>query len=285
MIHESTVFPQQRDRSKQRAINCYFVDPIDILNLQQEFSRYCKLFVSDNKEEVKNYLLKEQHSLNVSANMLLIAQSALQNRNKVLIAEAIGLLHDIGRFPQYAQYRTFRDSDSVNHGRLGAEVITEKKLMTKIPLDEQELILDAVRFHNAYTIPQILDPEKKFFLKMIRDADKLDIWRIFAEYYEKEPLERESAAGLGLLDRPEYSENVLACLAGRRLSRISDLKTLNDFRIMQLTWAYDLNFPISFRLAAERGHIDRIVSSLPRTGDITRAVSILKQHIINRASQ
>lgn len=261
------------------------MDPIDFLNLQLWFSRYCKSFSSDNKEEQNNFALKEQHSLNVSANMLSIAQAVLQNRSKVLIAEAVGLLHDIGRFSQYAQYRTFRDSDSVNHGRLGAEVLEKKSVLATLPLQEQELILDAVRFHNAYAIPEGLDSEKKFFLQMIRDADKLDIWRVFAEYFEKGPSERESAAGLGLPDRPEYSDNVLACLTEKRLSRLSDLKTLNDFAIMQLTWIYDLNFPVSFRLASERGHIDRIISILPRTENILRAESTLRHYLNNRALQ
>lgn len=261
------------------------MDPIDLLNLKLWVSRYCRSFSSDDEEEQKNFTLKELHTLNVSVNMLSIAQAVLQNRNKVLIAEAIGLLHDIGRFPQYAQYRTFRDSDSVNHGRLGAEVIMEKNVLAALPLDEQELILDAVRFHNAYAIPVGLDPEKKFFLKMIRDADKLDIWRVFAEYYEKDPTERQSAPGLGLPDRPEYSDNVLACLMEKRLSRLSDLKSLNDFAIMQLTWVYDLNFPVSFRFALERGHIERIISILPRTADISTAVSIVRQHMNNRTLQ
>ena len=261
------------------------MDPIDLFNLKQWFPRYCRSFSSTNEEERKNFALKELHSLNVSVNMFSIAQAVLQSRNRVLIAEAIGLLHDIGRFPQYAQYRTFRDGDSLNHGRLGAEVIEDKNLLGPLPPDEQELILDAVRFHNAYAIPEGLDPDKKFFLKMIRDADKLDIWRVFAEYYEKDPSERESAPGLGLPDRPEYSDSVLNCLAGKRLSRLADLKTLNDFGIMQLAWVYDLNFPVSFRLASERGHIDRIISMLPRTEDISRAVSTLRHHMKNRAAQ
>lgn len=261
------------------------MDTLDLLNLKQWFSRYCKSFFSDNEEDRKIFALKELHTLKVSANMLSIAQAVLQNRNRVLIAEAIGLLHDIGRFPQYAQYRTFRDNDSVNHGRLGAGVIKENNVLGSLPLDEQELIADAVRFHNAYAIPEGLDPDKKFFLKMIRDADKLDIWRIFAEYYEKDPSEREAVAGLGLPDSPGYSDDVLACLLEKRLSRLSDLKTLNDFGVMQLTWIYDLNFPVSFRLASERGHIDRIVSLLPQAEKISRAVAELRQHMNNRASQ
>ncbi len=261
------------------------MESLDLLNLKQWFSRYCRSFDSENEEERKAFALKELHTLNVAANMLSIARAVLQNKNKVLLAETIGLLHDIGRFPQYAQYRTFRDSDSINHGRLGADVIEEQKVLAALPPDEQELILDAVRFHNAYAIPDGLDPDKKFFLRMVRDADKLDIWRIFAEYYEKDPSERESVAGLGLPDRPEYSDNVLACLSEKRSSRLSDLKTLHDFGIMQLTWGYDLNFPVSFRLALERGHIDRIIATLPRTENIALAVSTLRQYMKDRASQ
>lgn len=261
------------------------MDPIDLLNLRQWVSRYCRSFDSEDEEDQKAFSLKELHTRHVSANMLSIAQAMLQNKNKILMAEAVGLLHDIGRFPQYAHYRTFRDSDSINHGRLGADVIEEQKVLDSLPRDEQELILDAIRFHNAYAIPDGLDPDKQFFLRMVRDADKLDIWRIFAEYYEKDPSERDSVAGLGLPDRPEYSDGVLACLAEKRLSRLSDLKTLNDFGIMQLTWGYDLNFPVSFRLAAERGHIDRIIATLPRTESIAKAAATLKQHMQNRASQ
>lgn len=261
------------------------MDHVDLLNLKLWVSRYCRSFSFDDEEQQRNIALKELHTINVSANMLSIARAVLQNRNKEFIAEAIGLLHDIGRFPQYAQYRTFRDSHSVNHGRLGAEVLKEKNVLAALLPDEQELIADAVRFHNAYAIPEGLDPDKKFFLKMIRDADKLDIWRVFADYYEKDPSERESAAGLGLPDRPGYSDTVVTCLAEKRLSRLSDLRTLNDFGIMQLTWVYDLNFPVSFRLASERGYIERIISILPQTGEIARAVSTLRQHMQYRAKQ
>ena len=217
-------------------------------------------------------------------NMRSIAGAVLHNRKKIIIAEAIGLLHDVGRFPQYAQYKTFRDSISVNHGKLGAEVIDQENVLGGLPLNEQEVIMDAVRFHNAFAVPDSLDPETTFFLKMVRDADKLDIWRVFSEFYEKEPAERASAVGLGLPDAPEYSEAVLACLAEKRLATLADLKTLNDFRIMQLTWVYDLNFPVSCSLASERGMIDRIISTLPHTEEIVRAVSVLKRYMREKAA-
>ena len=260
------------------------MDTIDLLNLRQWFSNYCTTFYSPDKEEQKNIALKEIHSRNVASNMLSIAGAALRNRNKVFIAEAIGLLHDVGRFPQYEQYKTFRDSVSVNHGKLGAEVIIAENILGRIPLHEQEVIIEAVKFHNAFAVPENLDPETVFFLKMVRDADKLDIWRVFSEFYEKSEDERESAVGLDLPDTPSYSDDILACLSERRLATLAGIKTLNDFKIMQLCWVYDLNFPVSCRIAMEQGMIDRIISELPESSDIGPAVLRLKQYMRDRAA-
>jgi hypothetical protein len=260
------------------------MDTIDLLSIRQWFSNYCRKFYSEEKEEQKNISLKELHSRNVSANMLSIAGAMLQNRDRILIAEAIGLLHDLGRFPQYARYKTFRDGISVNHGTLGAEVIVEENTVGRLPLHEQEVIIDAVKFHNVFAVPGNLDPDRTFFLKMVRDADKIDIWRVFAEFFEKGDEERESAAGLDLPDSPHYSEQVLACLSEKRLATLANLRTQNDFKIMQLTWVYDLNFPASFRLAVERGMIDRIISTLPESADFAPALSILRQYMRDRAA-
>lgn len=259
------------------------MDTIDLLSLRQWVSNYCRKFHSANEKDHQNIVLKEAHTYNVAANMLSISGVLLRNRNKVMMAEAIGLLHDIGRFPQYAQYKTFRDSVSVNHGRLGAEVIKNENILSNLPVKEQEIIMDVVRFHNTPTVPGGLDAETIFFLKLVRDADKLDIWRVFAEYYEKDDAERESAAGLGLPDMPEHTDAIVACLAEKRLATVSALRTLNDFRIMQLTWVYDLNFPASFRLAIEQSYIERIIASLPETDQLAGAVFALRQYLMEKA--
>jgi len=270
-------------RGAEVAADIFFMDTIALLSLRHWVSNYCRKFHSANEVDHRNITLKESHTYSVAANILAISGALLRNRNKVMMAEAIGLLHDIGRLPQYAQYKTFRDSVSVNHGRLGAEVIRDENILGSLPGKEQEIIMDAVRFHNAPTVPGGLDAETIFFLRLVRDADKLDIWRVFAEYYDKDDAERESAAGLGLPDAPGYTNAVVACLAEKRLATLSALKTLNDFRIMQLTWVYDLNFPVSFRLAAEQGHIERIIATLPETDHLAGALFVLRQYLKEKA--
>ncbi len=270
-------------RGAEVAVDRFLMDTIALLNLQQWVSNYCRKFHSANEKDHRNIVLKESHTYSVAANILSLSGALLRNRNKVMMAEAIGLLHDIGRFPQYARYKTFRDSVSVNHGRLGAEVIRDENILSNLPVKEQEIIMDAVRFHNAPAVPSGLDSETIFFLRLVRDADKLDIWRVFAEYYDKDDAERESAAGLGLPDAPEHTDAIVSCLAEKRLATLSALKTLNDFRIMQLTWVYDLNFPASFRLAEEQGHIERIIATLPETDHLAEAIFVLRQYMKEKA--
>jgi hypothetical protein len=122
------------------------------------------------------------------------------------------------------------------------------------------------------------------FVRLIRDADKLDIWRVFIEYYEAPIEERASAVTLGLLDLPKYSESVLSCINEKRVASLSTLKTLNDFKLMQLSWIYDLNFAPTFALLEERNYIQRIASTLPLTDEIRSAAERLTDYVRLRQS-
>src|SRR6185369_17630796 len=99
--------------------------------------------------------------------------------------------------------------------------------------------------------------------RLIRDADKLDIWRVFIDYYGLPEEERASAVGLGFPDLPQCSPEVLKCLRQREIVQLAAVQTLNDFKLLQLSWVFDLNFPESFRLVRERGCIDALAAVLP----------------------
>ena len=254
----------------------------DLNFFKKWFSDYCKSFYSSNIEDQKNIYLKEQHTLNVCENITEIAKELSLSNDQIILSEAVALFHDIGRFPQYAKYKTFRDNISVNHGLLGAQTLLGKKILQNLPDNEQELIIHAVKFHNAFSIPKIEKEDIVFFIKLIRDADKLDIWRVFIEYYESPDENRASAVSLGLPDIPEYSEDVTSCLYKKKIVSLSKIKTLNDFKLLQLSWIYDLNFNPSFRLLLERDYIDRITVKLPQTDEIQKASILLKEFVRNK---
>jgi HD superfamily phosphohydrolase YqeK len=254
----------------------------DLIFFKKWFSDYCKSFYSSNIEDQKNISLKEQHTFNVCKNIIEIAKELSLSNDQIILSEAVALFHDVGRFPQYAKYKTFRDNISVNHGLLGAQTLLGKKILQNLPDNEQELIIQAVKFHNAFSIPKKEKENIVFFIKLIRDADKLDIWRVFLEYYESPDENRASAVGLGLPDIPEYSEDVISCLYKKKILSLSKIKTLNDFKLLQLSWIYDLNFKSSFRLLFERDYLDRITAKLPQTEEIQKASCFLRKFVLQK---
>ena len=246
------------------------------------FSDYCKSFDFLNKDERQNLLLKEKHTYHVCRNSIRIANAESLSQDRILIAETIGLFHDVGRFPQYAEYKTFRDSISVNHGELGAKVLEENSVLHALPENEQKLILTAVKFHNTYKVPDLKELEALFFLKLIRDADKLDIWRVFFEYYEEPTENRPSAVGIGLPDSPEYSREIVSLIMKKQLIPLTMLRNLNDFKLTKLSWLFDLNFDISFRIVTEDNYISRIAATLPQTGEVKDMIAFLQEYMQQR---
>jgi HD superfamily phosphohydrolase YqeK len=254
----------------------------DLTLFKKWFSDYCKSFYSPDIEDQKNISLKEHHTARVCENIVEISRRLLLDGNKALLAEAVALFHDIGRFPQYAQYKTFRDSVSVNHGLLGAQTLLKERILHVLPENEQELIIEAVKFHNTFSIPQKAHTDSIFFIKLIRDADKLDIWRVFIEYYESPDKSTAPAITLGLPDIPEYSKDILSYLSQKRVVSLSQLKTVNDFKILQLSWLYDLNFTPSFQLFSERDYLSRMTAQLPKTEEIQEITRFLENFVNQR---
>jgi hypothetical protein len=168
----------------------------ELERLKTWFAGYCGRFHAPLREDQLNYTLKEVHTRNVCRDIALIAGESGLTGDLVALAEAIGLFHDVGRFPQYARYGTFRDAVSVNHGLLGSEVIVREGVIDGLPERERQIIIAAVKYHNAFSIPDLGDDETALFLRLIRDADKLDIWRVFCEYFEGNAEDRASAACL-----------------------------------------------------------------------------------------
>jgi hypothetical protein len=258
------------------------MDRQELDKLKQWFSDYCGTFYTPNPEDQRNIILKEEHTRHVCGNMTAIAGDLSLGGDRVMLAEAVALFHDIGRFPQYRRYRTFQDSVSVNHAALGAGVLIENNVLESVPKREQDLIIRAVTLHNVFAVPQGIDPEILLFLKMVRDADKLDIWRVFIELGRERAEDRASAANLGLPDTSGYSPAVLASLRRKELVRYSTLKTMNDFRLLQLAWIFDLNFEASLRMVAERRYIDRMSALLPDAFEIRDALDFVRQYVTGR---
>jgi HD superfamily phosphohydrolase YqeK len=254
----------------------------DLASLEAWFGSYCASFRSADAEVQRNFDLKEVHTRNVCEAARLIAQGGGERR--LMLAQVAALCHDLGRFPQYQEYRTFLDRESINHARLSAQILKQSSLLAFLPKSEQDSVYFAVKLHNVFEVPQGLPAETEDLLHLVRDADKLDIWRVFIEYFFAPEEERASAVGLGFPDLPHCSPEVLAAVAAGQMVELTMLKSLHDFKLLQLSWVYDINFLSTLRLIKERGVLDQLAATLPSDAAVLAVLEQVRSYLELRLS-
>ena len=242
----------------------------------QNYVHSCSLSV---QEDQRNIAIKREHTHQVCLNAVRIAEELRLDQQEIRLAEAVALFHDVGRFSQYQQYKTFDDSISVNHAVLGAKLLVGHDVLQDLPKHDQDIIVRSVTLHNVFSLPNGLDEKSLLFARLVRDADKLDILRVVIEYFRQDEGDRAEAVALGLPDLPGYSQAVLACLARGELARKDALTNQNDFKLLQLAWLYDLNFTCSLRMVEERGYIRMLAEMLPRNEEIACAIGIVSKYV------
>lgn len=154
-----------------------------------EFIKYADMF--DRSDQ--NIERKVRHSMRVA---LLAVQLAREARAggcgygadiDLGIAFLTGLLHDAGRFPQFAMHRSYDDLGTrCDHGDLGAALLSEYGLLGRFmagmgdePTQEATWIIESVRWHNKKALPAGLDASERAYGTLVRDADIIDILRLW----------------------------------------------------------------------------------------------------------
>ncbi|MFH0880871.1 MAG: HD domain-containing protein, partial [Lentisphaerota bacterium] len=161
------------------------------LNLIQNwFLNYTQTFKEEDGKLVFPLQMKMEHSARVVDDSRTLARQAGWTEPDVRVAEAIGWLHDVARFSQFKEFHTFHDPRSANHGEWGWDILKQGDLLVACdPLDRQR-VLDGVRYHNRKTIPVETAEDSLRFVKLIRDADKIDIYKIFDDSLAQNLFER-----------------------------------------------------------------------------------------------
>lgn len=221
--------------------------------------------------------LKRCHSLRVADNACCIAKALKFSSSERLLAETAGLLHDVGRFTQFVRYGSYRDADTVDHGAEGQRVLLAQNRAFLPDPAEWELLLCVVECHNRRRadIPPGLDPEKSRFLRLVRDADKLDIMELVLRAVAIDGFDDLQTMLPHLRPGRELSPEVLAEAVKTGSVSSGHLATLGDFLVMMATWCCDMNHQTTRRFAVQRGLLPRIRRELPDA----RPVSDLFAHI------
>ena len=257
----------------------------ELLSRMHEWmTAYMKSFYSDDAEVQQGILIKEKHTGYVTSNCVELAKFLKLSTHDVQLAEIIGLFHDVGRFRQYSLYKTFNDADSEDHADLGIKVIGELDFFKELSADDYELVKFAIQNHNKKTVTPTDDARKNFFAKIIRDADKLDIYRVLEPFLAQENADKMPRFIKGKA-RPDISPDFVENFVTGEQADYRKIRTNGDRKIVRLMWIYDINFSWTMQKIVERGYIEKIVSNLPMDERVAEGVRRLKLHVEEKLSE
>ena len=249
--------------------------------MQHWFDEYTTNFSSTDRNIQQNFEMKILHTKEVVKNINQLSSLLSLDKQGLALAGISALFHDIGRFEQFQRYKTFADKFSTDHGELGVEILQRYKVLEILAKEDKDIVLSAIKWHNKLEIPPTLDTKTDFFARLLRDADKLDIFRIVTEYYHKLATESDqnSAIVLGLPNNDKYSEEIIEEILEGKIVKSQNLKTVNDFKLLQMAWVFDINFQPTFQILHQKKYIEKIFLSLPDDKNINHVYEVIKNHL------
>lgn len=249
---------------------------IDIENAKKEFDKY----VSNFNPSDKKIKLKIDHIKRVAELSKKIAVNLELNEEQIRLAEVIGFFHDIGRFKQIELYHTFKDKDSVNHAELGIKILYEDNLIKRFNIDSKydNIIKLAVLNHNKNEIQEGLTDEEMLFAKIIRDADKLDIFYIICD----EEYEMEDIFWSNNFKCKKISDDVMKQFLNSKPIDYDKVRSNADQIVTFYAYVYNLYFDFSIKYLKENRYLNRFADRVNKTfksDEIQRQVNILLERI------
>lgn len=238
----------------------------------EEFDKYTSKFDINNSMN----LLKYNHSYRVSNLSKMLAESLGLNSDDVKLASLIGLLHDIGRFEQIKKFNTLKDVNTMDHGDYGAYLLFEEGLISKFTDDKKnyEIIKACVKEHNKYEISKELDERTLLFVKIIRDADKLDIYNYLTNLNQSE-FECEG----------EISKSVKEIFYSNKAIDNNVKKTKADWAIGILSFIYDINFDKSLKYANQEKFVSKLLNRVDDKEKYKEYFEHIEKYIQNKLQE
>lgn len=216
----------------------------------EKASRLFDEYVSNYDMKDERIFLKYHHSYAVSRLMEDLAIRFELTPEEIEIAKIIGLLHDIGRFEQWKKFKSFKDIN-VDHADESCNYLfKDGHIRDFIDTNKYDFVIEnAIRYHNKLTIPE-MDSYSCMFAKMIRDMDKVDIYKQCAIHFEY------------TFNKEEVSKEVLEYFNKKRSIPHKFRKSKSDSIIIMLAFIFDINFEESLDILVETDNFDLFLSTV-----------------------
>ena len=171
------------------------------------------------------------------------------------LAWLCGLLHDIGRFEQLRQWGTFSDADSRSHAALGIQALKDEMgSFTRDP-EWARIIERAVSLHSDFRLPSGLSARERLFCTITRDADKVDILRVFNQSSCEAVLGIDSSE----FSRGEISDVAFEAFDERRCLARDERPGSLDGLVGAVCLAFELELPATRKALGDRGYLQALL--------------------------
>lgn len=247
-------------------------------NVISAFAEYVRNY-DPSDEKIK---LKIDHTYRVAGLCQRIAESLGLSEPDVDIAWLLGMLHDIGRFEQIRRFGTFNDVQSVDHAEFGADLLFKEGLIRKFaegyyeecelaePENQEDeqiiknnehhnkdtgLLEMAIRQHNKYRVKEDLTERQRMFCDILRDADKVDIFKVNADI----PMEIIYDVTTEELKNGIITKEVLESFYKKETVLKSVRRSAVDHIVGHISLLFELVYKESYRQAKEQGYVYKLL--------------------------
>ena len=221
-------------------------------NAKAEFTKFAKQYDLSFPKMKRKY----EHSFRVMENANSIAKSLNLSYEEIEVATLIGLLHDIGYFEQIKVNNILKENRKIDHGDLGVEVLQKNNYLRNY-IDKEDydtIILKAIKNHNKFKIEDGLSKQELLFAKIIRDADKLDIFYEGAEMFWTSDEEKENINNSIITDEAQ-----VAFIKHIHCDR-KDINTKADSIINFIELFFNINFKYDFEIIKKENYVNKILN-------------------------
>lgn len=213
------------------------------------FEQYVKKFNMNNN----NIKAKYFHSLKVMEISSDIASTiGIFTEEEIAVCELIALFHEIANFDEAPNY-TIENENLEDYALKSVEVLFDKQLIRKITDDTKydDVIKLAIFACNKNGLPSNVSPKMAAFCKVLRDAHKIDSFRMILNY-------------------PVIDNHIESFPSAMVYDRFKQFKVVDkkmsennaDDILSALSSVFDLNYRYSYAVLRKNGYVDKIIGSL-----------------------
>ncbi|AQQ70790.1 hypothetical protein SMSP2_01151 [Limihaloglobus sulfuriphilus] len=234
----------------------------------------------------RNIELKREHTKMVCLEMQRLCEILKLDPRLTELAMITALYHDLGRFPQIVEYRTFSDPQSCCHATESINVMNRNSLLEGLDETDSNAIKTAVKLHNKLDFDtESLDEKQLLLTRMIRDADKIDIYRVISEAYHeylKDPQSYNRAIGFGDFEQKKATPEIAAAVIKGKPVLYAGVKTFTDRKLLHLGWLFQIHYDAALNRIHSRGYIKMLLESLPDCPLCCKVRTTVESYVKNR---